>query len=87
MEPGNDDPLLQQLRALPPRTLTPLRRKTSLERAEKVFRDGNSPAWRLPELGLSAVLALAGLLYTAESVVKVSRIYGHAEVASVDTAR
>lgn len=87
MESPNDDPLLQKLRALKTPPLDPTRRTKTLRAAEKAFSGEKRPAWRLPEMGLAAVLALSAVLYTAESMIKVGRIYGRTEVAASDSAR
>jgi len=87
MKAWNDDPLLQALRGLPPPRQAPARRAATLSAAEAAFGKGNASSWRLPEIALTVVLAAATALYAAESMSLIRNVYGHAEVASVDSAK
>jgi len=87
MSNENGDTHFDKLHALPAPSLDPAKRITTLRAAEDAFGPPKKQAklvWRWPEFALVSVLALGGMLYTAESMAKIGMIYGHAVAATGD---
>jgi hypothetical protein len=81
MNPIEDDPLLQKLRALERPKLTGSARASALASAERALVARTSP--RRGELVLAAVLMASAMLYAVETMGKLGKIYGESERAPV----
>jgi hypothetical protein len=84
MTKEHEDSLLDKLGELKAPSLDPSKRIATLRAAEAAFgrkgRQARLP-WRWPELALVSVIAMGSLLYTAESMAKIGKIYGHTVAA------
>lgn len=89
MTKEHEDDLLDKLGELKAPSLHPSKRIATLRAAEAAFgrQRQTRPPWRWPELALVSVIAMGGLLYTAESMAKIGKIYSHAVAAAEEAER
>ncbi len=87
MSTEDRDPLLEKLSALPVHTLHSKRAAETLKMAEAALPRKVRPGLRWPEFAIAVTLSVTGIMYTLDSVHKLSHIYGSNQETAANHVR
>ena len=87
MSAEEHDPLLEKLGSLPVHTLHSKRAAETLKLAEATLPTKVRPGIRWPELAIALTLSVTGIMYTVDSVHKLSHIYGSNQETAANQTR